>query len=90
MKRALHFYRDILGAELVREYGGTSAVFQFLTHWILLVTPGGPTEDKPDTEFSLIEDSNKVSHSFTIRVKDCESTYQILKSRGAEFITPTI
>ncbi len=35
---SVQFYRDILGAKLFREYGGTSAVFDFLGNWLLLVT----------------------------------------------------
>ena len=82
------FHVDILGAELFREYGGTSAVLKFLNHWILLVTSGGPTEDKPDIHFNPSANKNSVSHSYTIRVKDCKESYNILKERGAEFITP--
>ena len=46
--RARDFYRDVLGAELYREYGGTSVVLRFLGSWLLLVTGGGPTPDKPE------------------------------------------
>lgn len=81
------FYLDILEAELYREYGGSSVVLKFLNHWILLVTSGEPTKDKPDIYFQPSSDTNKVSHSFTIRVKNCEESYKILKERGAEFIT---
>ena len=63
-------------------------VLEFLGNWILLVTPGNPTEDKPETHFVPPVDKNKVSHAYTIRVKDCKKSYEILKSRGAEFITP--
>jgi hypothetical protein len=42
------FYRDVLGAELYREYGGTSVVLRAFGTWLLLVTGGGPTPDKPD------------------------------------------
>jgi hypothetical protein len=31
---------------------------------------------------------NKVSHSFTIRVEDCQASYQVLLDRGARFLTP--
>ena len=30
------WYRDVLGAELTGEYGGTSAVFKLLGAWILI------------------------------------------------------
>ena len=82
------FYLDCLGAELFREYGGNSVVLKFLDSWILLVSPGGPTEDKPKTSFVPPPEPNKVSHSFTIRVDDCRSTYHILKDKGVSFITP--
>ncbi len=88
MEQSKHFYLDILGAELFREYGGTSTVIKFLGNWLLLVTSGGPTEDKPETHFLPPIDKNIVSHAFTIRVQDCQASYDILKARGAEFITP--
>ena len=51
---------------------------------------GLPTEDKPDTHFMPPMDKNSVSHSFTIRVKDCVRSYQVLQERGADFITPPL
>ena len=88
MAKSKKFYVDVLGAKLFREYGGDSMVLEFLGNWLLIVTPGGPTEDKPDTNFISPQDQNNVSHSFTIRVKDCRESYNVLKSRGAEFLTP--
>ncbi len=90
MERSRSFYRDVLGATVVREYGGTSCVLNFQGSWILLVTGGGPTKDKPDVTFAPPADPNTVSHQLTIRVPDCEAAYQILKSRGAEFLTPPV
>jgi catechol 2,3-dioxygenase-like lactoylglutathione lyase family enzyme len=88
LDRARSFYRDVLGATVYREYGGTSCVLQFQGSWLLLVTGGGPTEDKPDVLFEPPQDPQRVSHSMTIRVPDCEEAYQILGSRGAVFLTP--
>ena len=84
------FYINILGAKIFNDYGGTSLVLEFLGSWILLVTPGGPSKDKPDIHFKQPIEKNTISHSFTIRVKDCEKSYQILKERGAVFITPPV
>ena len=84
------FYVDVLGASIFRDYGGDSLVLEFLGNWLLLVTPGGPTEDKPNTDLVVPADKDAVSHSFTIRVKDCVKSYEILKERGAEFITPPV
>jgi catechol 2,3-dioxygenase-like lactoylglutathione lyase family enzyme len=88
LDRARTFYRDVLGATVYREYGGTSCVLQFQGGWLLLVTGGRPTEDKPDVTFAPPEDPRTVSHSMTIRVPDCQEAYQVLGSRGAEFLTP--
>ena len=88
--RARAFYTDVLGAELFREYGGTSAVLEFQGNWLLLVTAGGPTEDKPTVTFAPPVDPNLVSHQLTMRVPDCHAAYEVLKSRGAEFLTPPL
>ncbi|WP_245615947.1 VOC family protein [Flagellimonas lutaonensis] len=79
MAKSKSFYVDVLGVEIYREYGGDSLVLQFLGNWLLLVSPGGPTEDKPDTHFMPPMDKNSVSQSFTIRVKDCVRSYQVLQ-----------
>ncbi len=84
------FYRHVLGAKVVREYGDTSCVLNFQGSWILLVTGGGPTKDKPDVTFAPPVDPNTVSHELTMRVPDCQAAYQDLKSRGAEFLTPPV
>lgn len=86
--RSRDWYRDVLGADLFREYGGSSAVFQFNESWLLVVTGGEPTADKPDTTFAAPDRSDVVSHSFTIRVTDCQQSYETLSARGAEFLTP--
>ena len=52
------------------------------------MTGGGSTEDKPDVIFTPPSDPNTVSRQFTIRVPDCKAAYEILKERGAEFLTP--
>ncbi|UCD23461.1 MAG: VOC family protein [Gemmatimonadota bacterium] len=90
ISRAVDFYRDVLGAQLYREYGGTSAVLQFQGAWLLLVTGGGPTEDKPDVTFAPPTDPRAVSHQLTLRVPDCRAAYQILSERGAQFLTPPV
>ena len=82
------FYEELLGAEVINEYGGTSCVLKFQGAWLLLVTGGGPTEDKPDVTFEPPADTKRVSHSMTIRVPDCQEAYETLKSRGVKFLTP--
>ncbi len=57
---------------------------------MLLVTGGGPTEDKPTVQFAPPADPDTVSHQLTIRVPDCHAAYETLRSRGAEFLTPPL
>jgi len=90
LEKARHFYRDVLGSQEVREYGGTSAVLKFAGTWLLLVTGGGPTPDKPTVTFAPPQTSAVVSHELTIRVPDCRAAYEILKARGAMFLTPPV
>src|SRR3981081_1931631 len=80
LERSRQFYRDVLGAPLHGEYGGTSIVFTFQGAWLLVVTGGGPTADKPDVEFVAPNNPRKVRHSFSIRVPDCQAAYETLKA----------
>jgi catechol 2,3-dioxygenase-like lactoylglutathione lyase family enzyme len=90
LARARMFYTEVLGAELYREYGGTSVVLRFLGTWMLLVTGGEPTVDKPDVVFAPPPEPTTVSHEMTIRVPDCRAAYAALRARGAEFLTPPV
>lgn len=86
--RSKEFWVEVLGAELYREYGGTSVVLRFAGAWLLLVTGGEPTADKPSITFAPPTDPDIVSTSITLRVKDCRGAYDVLTGRGAQFITP--
>jgi len=88
--RSRSFYEQVLGAEVYREYGGTSCVLRFLGAWLLVVTGGEPTRDKPDVTFSPPADPGRASHAMTIRVPDCQEAYETLASRGAVFLTPPV
>lgn len=87
LTRSVAWYRDVLGAELVREYGGTSAVFTLLGNWLLLVTGGGPTEDKPGVTFAPPA-PDSVSAQLIFRVPDAQAAFETLSARGAAFLTP--
>jgi catechol 2,3-dioxygenase-like lactoylglutathione lyase family enzyme len=90
LERATHFYVNVLGAEPHREYGGTSAVLRLAGAWLLLVTGGDPTADKPDTRFAPPSDPQVVSHELIIRVPDCRAAYEELRAAGAQFLTPPV
>jgi catechol 2,3-dioxygenase-like lactoylglutathione lyase family enzyme len=88
--RSRDWYRDVLGASLYREYGGSSAVLQFQGTWLLLVTGGDPTRDKPTVAFAPPADPDRADHEITLRVPDCSAAYQTLRDRGADFLTPPV
>lgn len=88
--RSRDWYRDVLGATVYREYGGSSAVLQFQGTWLLLVTAGGPTEDKPTVDFVPPADRDRVDHELTLRVPDCHAAYETLVGRGATFLTAPV
>lgn len=86
--RSRDFYRDVLGASVYREYGGTSCVLQLMGTWLLLVTGGAGTADKPDVTFGPPPTRTFVSHAMTFRVPSCQAAYEELRARGAVFLTP--
>jgi catechol 2,3-dioxygenase-like lactoylglutathione lyase family enzyme len=83
---ARDWYLDVLGATLEGEYGGTSLVLKIVGAWLLVVTGGGPTEDKPTVTFAPPEDPDRVSAELIFRVPDCRSAYEELAGRGASFL----
>ena len=90
LRASVRFYRQVLGAELAREYGGTSAVLRWVGAWILLVTSGAPTADKPTVTFAPPSDPDRVSQELTLRVGDCRAAYAVLRDRGARFLTEPV
>jgi catechol 2,3-dioxygenase-like lactoylglutathione lyase family enzyme len=90
LARSKAWYRDVLGATLYGEYGGTSVVLQLGTAWLLIVTGGGPTDDKPDVRLAPPADPTIRDNLFTMRVDDCQVAYDELRGRGAVFLTPPV
>jgi catechol 2,3-dioxygenase-like lactoylglutathione lyase family enzyme len=88
LERSRAFYNDVLGATIRHEYGGTSCVLRFLGTWLLLVTGGPPTDDKPTVTFAPPDDPDRVAHELTIRVSDCRAAHATLTARGAVFLAP--
>ena len=90
VQRAKAWYNDVLGATVYREYGGTSCVLRFLDNWLLLVTGGGPSDDKPTVSMAAPENPDRVSAEVTVRVPDCQGAYETLRARGAQFLSPPV
>ena len=88
--RSRAWYTEVLGATLYREYGGTSVVLSFAGTWLLLTTGGPPTDDKPGVTLATPSDPSTRDSLFTIRVADCQATYELLLGRGAAFLTPPV
>lgn len=88
--RARAWYADVLGAEVQGEYSGTSCVLRFLDAWLLLVTGGPPTDDKPGVTFTPPVDPDQVDAELIIGVPDCHAAYALLSARGASFLSPPV
>jgi catechol 2,3-dioxygenase-like lactoylglutathione lyase family enzyme len=90
LERARVWYKDVLGAEVTGEYGGTSCVLRFLDAWLLLVTGGPPTADKPTVTFASPADPNQVATELIVGVPDCREAHAVLSARGASFLAPPV
>lgn len=88
--RSLAFYCDVLGARVVRQISDVLCLLSFGGSELLLTVGGGPTQDKPSVTFTTPSDPNMVSSELNIRVPDCVAAYEVLRSRGAEFLTPPV
>ena len=90
LARSRSWYLDVLGASLYGDYGGTSVVLQLGTAWLLIVTGGDPTVDKPTVVLEPPTDPDRRDNLFTMRVDDCHAVYDELRARGAVFLTPPV
>lgn len=84
------WYESVLGAAVHRSYGGTSVVLKLQGQWLLLVTGGEPTADKPTVTFAPPADPDSVSAEMIFGVSDCRAAYEVLRSHGADFLTPPV
>ena len=85
--RSRDFYRDVVGATVTREMGGSFCQLELAGALLFLVT-GGPTEETPDLTFAPPADAGTVSVELTFRVPDCQAAYDARVARGATFVTP--
>jgi catechol 2,3-dioxygenase-like lactoylglutathione lyase family enzyme len=88
--RSLAFYRNVLGATIIREISDTLCLLNFSGGEIMLTVGGDPTKDKPMVSFASPTDTDRVTSELVIRVPDCLAAYEVLRSRGAEFLTPPV
>lgn len=90
LARSVAWYRDVLGADVVGEYGGTSAVLRFVGCWLLLVTGGEPTADKPTVTMAPPADPDLASAELIVAVPDCRAAHDELVGRGATFLADPV
>ena len=83
--RSVAFYRDVLGATVLRE--GEPTLLRLKNIWVTINKGGGPTDDKPEVIASPPKDFNTLSSFLNLRVVDIERCYELWRSRGARFIT---
>ncbi len=83
--RSVAFYRDVLGATVLRE--GEPTLLRLNNIWITINIGGGGTDDKPDVTASPPKDLNTLSSFINLRVVDIKRCYELWRSRGAKFIT---
>lgn len=85
IKRSVAFYRDVLGAKVLR--AGKPTFLRLGNIWLTINGGGGPTEDKPEVVASPLGDPNVLSIFLNLRVTDIRRYYELWSSRGAKFIT---
>jgi lactoylglutathione lyase len=85
LARSVAFYRDVLGATVLRE--GEPTLLQLKNTWIIISKGGGLTDDKPEVIASPPKDLNILSSFLNLRVADIKQCYELWRSRGAHFIT---
>ena len=85
IKRSVAFYRDVLGATVLRD--GEPTFLRLGNIWLTINGGGGPTDDKPEVTASPPRDENILSNFLNLRVNDIRRYYDLWSSRGAKFIT---
>ena len=85
VQRSVTFYRDVLGATVLRE--GEPTFLRLGNIWLTINGGGGGTDDKPDVVAAPPRDPNVLSIFLNLRVNDIKRYYELWSSRGAKFIT---
>jgi lactoylglutathione lyase len=85
IQRSVRFYRDVLGATVLRD--GEPTFLRLGNIWLTINRGGGGTDDKPDVVASPPPDPNTLSIFLNLRVTDIMHCYNVWSSRGAKFIT---
>jgi lactoylglutathione lyase len=85
IERSVAFYREVLGATVLRE--GEPTFLRLGNIWLTINRGGEPTDDKPEVIASPPRDHSVLSNFLNLRVTDIRRFYELWSSRGAKFIT---
>jgi catechol 2,3-dioxygenase-like lactoylglutathione lyase family enzyme len=92
INRSADYYEKVFGGRVLSrgDGKGASGHIQIANTWLIVNVGGGPTPDKPTVTLSVLDDPDKISSFMNIRVADIQASYQLWKTRGAQFITEPI
>src|SRR5580658_7064540 len=85
IQRSVAFYRDVLGATVLRD--GEPAFLRLGNIWLIINGGGGGTDDKPEVIAAPPRDPDVLSNFLNLRVSDIKRYYELWSARGAKFIT---
>src|ERR1700683_219431 len=90
IERSARYYKKVSAARVVSVGDGNPpGPLQLANIWMILNVGGGPPPDKPTVTLS-VPDPNHINSFMNFRVADIHASYELWKSRGAEFITKPI
>jgi predicted enzyme related to lactoylglutathione lyase len=89
IERSARFYETVFGGRILSrgDASGEPAYIQIANTWLIVNVGGGPTPDKPSVTLTAPTDPDCVNSFMNIRVADIQASYDLWRSRGAEFIT---
>ena len=88
VERSVRFYRDMLGATVVRE--DEPSILRLCHGWLILNVGRGPRPDKPEVMMTPPAGLASVASALNIRVADLAAVYQAWSGRGARFLTEPV
>jgi predicted enzyme related to lactoylglutathione lyase len=87
IERSARYYEKVFGATILSLGDGNAPGYLRLANiWMIVNVGGGPTQDKPTVSLE-VPDPNHLSSFLNFRVADIQASYDLWKSRGADFIT---
>jgi predicted enzyme related to lactoylglutathione lyase len=88
IERSARFYEKVFGGRILSrgDSEGAPGYIEIGNTWLIVNVGGGPTPDKPTVTLDL-PDPDHISSFMNLRVADIQASYELWRSRGAQFIT---